>query len=125
MNPAGPTRVAGDVPDPVPTWPAQLQLVRHGESAGNVARDEAMRPRLAFIEIVARDMDVPLSSRCARSRPEPSAVGSGHRTVEVVLASPYVRAEQTAGIATDGLEQPRGPGRATPRARPSSGSWIG
>ena len=42
-------------------WPERLWLVRHGESAGNVARalaDEAGHGRIA---IDIRDVDVPLS----------------------------------------------------------------
>ena len=41
--------------------PRSLLVVRHGESAGNVARDAAEADGLATIDIVERDMDVPLS----------------------------------------------------------------
>src|SRR3954465_13823966 len=43
-------------------WPEALLLVRHGESAGNVARDDAEARGLATIDIAERDMDVPLSA---------------------------------------------------------------
>ena len=46
--------------------PNALALVRHGESAGNVARDAAERDEAGRIEIADRDMDVPLSDRGAR-----------------------------------------------------------
>ena len=93
--------VAGDVPEPTPTWPARLQLVRHGESAGNVARDDAMRRRLAIIDISARDMDVGLSARGEQQATAVGAwLGTEERRAEVVLTSPYVRAEQTATLAT-------------------------
>ena len=59
----------------ISTWPRRLWIVRHGESAGNVARDAAHRAGLERIDISERDVDVPLSER-ARSRPKPSAPGS-------------------------------------------------
>ena len=42
-------------------WPSRLWIVRHGESAGNVARDAAHAQGAALIDIQARDVDVPLS----------------------------------------------------------------
>jgi broad specificity phosphatase PhoE len=42
-------------------WPASIVIVRHGESAGNVAREHAEAQGRPFIDIAARDMDVPLS----------------------------------------------------------------
>ena len=42
-------------------WPARLWVVRHGESAGNVARDAAHAAGLPHIDIAHRDVDVPLS----------------------------------------------------------------
>ena len=42
-------------------WPQTLWIVRHGQSAGNVARDAAELGGLAAIEIAHRDVDVPLS----------------------------------------------------------------
>src|SRR5690349_11608744 len=44
-------------------WPDRLLLVRHGESAGNVARDAAHAAGQARIDIAGRDADVPLSER--------------------------------------------------------------
>jgi probable phosphoglycerate mutase len=43
-------------------WPERLWIVRHGESAGNVARDAAHAAGLSRIDIAHRDVDVPLSS---------------------------------------------------------------
>src|SRR5437868_237131 len=82
-------------------WPERLWIVRHGESAGNVARDLAEAGKLARIEIAARDVDVPLSARG-----EEQACALGHwfawlpeaERPEVVLTSPYVRARKTADI---------------------------
>lgn len=84
-------------------WPDVLWIVRHGESAGNVARDAAEAAGLHMIEIEARrDVDVPLSELGER---QAAALGhwfgrmpAGQRP-EVVLASPYLRAARTAEIA--------------------------
>ena len=43
-------------------WPKQIWIVRHGESAGNVARDAADFAGHAHIDITERDVDVPLST---------------------------------------------------------------
>lgn len=76
-------------------------MVRHGESAGNVARDLADAVGAAMIDIEHRDMDVPLSElgeRQARSLGHWfRAMPEGERP-EVVLASPYVRAVRTAEL---------------------------
>lgn len=42
-------------------WPERLWIVRHGESAGNVARNLAHASGLHEIDIAGRDADVPLS----------------------------------------------------------------
>ena len=42
-------------------WPQSIWIVRHGQSAGNVARDAAEAAGLPLIDIAARDVDVPLS----------------------------------------------------------------
>jgi broad specificity phosphatase PhoE len=90
-------------------WPCTLWIARHGQSAGNVARDAAQAARALAIEYEMRDADVPLSelglhqadalgawfgAMDARSRPD------------VLLCSPYVRARQTlervaAGMGAD------------------------
>lgn len=43
-------------------WPANLWIVRHGESAGNLARAAADAAGLPMIDIAERDVDVPLSA---------------------------------------------------------------
>ena len=91
-------------------WPNQLWLVRHGESAGNVARDAAEAAGHPIIEIALRDADVPLSAlgeRQAQALGEWFRSQPPHLTPTVVLASPYKRAQQTAQIAleTAGLFQ--------------------
>jgi broad specificity phosphatase PhoE len=84
------------------TWPDVLWLVRHGESAGNVARDRAEAAGLPLIDIAERDMDVPLSDRgLAQARALGGWFGElpADQRPTVVLTSPYVRARQT----TEGL----------------------
>jgi broad specificity phosphatase PhoE len=87
---------------PLQHWPERLWIVRHGESAGNVARDAAHASNLTHIETgAARDVDVPLSPLGHR---QSAALGHWfaampeHERPEIVLASPYRRAWQTAAI---------------------------
>jgi broad specificity phosphatase PhoE len=92
-------------------WPQQLWIVRHGQSAGNVARDAAEAARLPLIDIAERDIDVPLSPL---GEQQSVALGQWFSRLpkvqrpNVVLCSPYVRARstaqlvlETAGIAAD------------------------
>ncbi|HZY18893.1 MAG TPA: histidine phosphatase family protein [Ramlibacter sp.] len=79
-------------------WPQTLWIVRHGQSAGNVARDAAEAAGLPRIDIAERDIDVPLSDL---GRLQARALGEWFgelppgRRPEVVLTSPYVRARET------------------------------
>lgn len=82
-----------------PRWPARLWLVRHGQSAGNVARDLAHAEGAHRIALDIRDVDVPLSplgERQAEALGRWFAGGQGNGVPEVILASPYLRARQTA-----------------------------
>ena len=80
-------------------WPQQIWIVRHGQSAGNVARDAAEAEKQLLIAIAERDVDVPLSELGTR---QAQALGDWFATLPpeqqptVVLYSPYVRAQQTA-----------------------------
>ena len=80
-------------------WPEKLWIVRHGQSAGNVARDAAHEAGHSIIDINIRDVDVPLSPLGER---QAGALGHWFASLpeeekpEVVLSSPYVRARQTA-----------------------------
>lgn len=82
--------------------PSSLWLIRHAESAGNVARRLAYEQRAAVIDVAHRDMDVPLSDL---GRRQAAALGRWLRTLPppelptVALSSPYVRAGETAQIA--------------------------
>ena len=81
------------------SWPDRLWIIRHGQSAGNVARDAAHEAMLDRIAISGRDVDVPLSELG-----EQQADALGHwfslnevdERPDVLIASPYRRALQTA-----------------------------
>ena len=81
--------------------PSRLWIVRHGESAGNVARDAAHASGADRITLSARDVDIPLSARGER---QAHALGAwfaradAEERPEVLLASPYVRAQDTARL---------------------------
>jgi broad specificity phosphatase PhoE len=85
-------------------WPDVLWIVRHGESAGNVARDAAEAAGLALIDIKTRDVDVPLSPL---GEQQATALGNWFRQLSleerptVVLTSPYARARETARLALE------------------------
>ena len=98
---------------PEQKWPQVLWLVRHGQSAGNVAREAAEVAKSPLIDIATRDMDTPLSPLgCEQA----AALGRWFGAMPpaeqptVVLCSPYVRAIETtrlllaaAGIEPDAL----------------------
>ena len=82
-------------------WPQEIWLVRHGQSAGNVARDAAEAAAGLMIDIAERDVDVPLSELGVE---QSHALGrwfaalAPERRPNVVLHSPYLRAADTARI---------------------------
>ncbi|MGJ7546795.1 histidine phosphatase family protein [Variovorax sp. LT1R16] len=86
-------------------WPRSLWLLRHGQSAGNVARDAAESGGLAVIDLSWRDIDVPLSDLGVA---QSTAVGDWFARLpeterpEVVLCSPYLRAKETARLIVEG-----------------------
>lgn len=80
-------------------WPQHLWLARHGQSAGNLARDAAEAAGRTHIELGIRDMDVPLSplgERQARALGHWFAEQPPGERPNVVLSSPYLRARHTA-----------------------------
>jgi len=85
-------------------WPHTLWIVRHGQSAGNVARDAAEAAGLHIIDIAERDIDVPLSQL---GQQQARALGQWFgelpvsRKPEVILCSPYVRARETARLVAE------------------------
>ena len=85
-------------------WPQNLWIIRHGQSAGNVARDAAEAAGHPLIDIATRDVDVPLSDLGIQQ-----AEALGHwfgglpepQRPTVILTSPYVRARATAQYILD------------------------
>ena len=86
----------------------ELILVRHGESIGNVAREEAESSGALSIPMPMRDADVPLSDlgvEQARAVGRWLAADRG-RLPDRVWSSPYLRARQTAQTALAELANP-------------------
>ena len=82
-------------------WPQTIWIVRHGQSAGNVARDAAEAAGHPLIDIAERDIDVPLSElgeRQARALGQWFGRMPPAERPSVVLSSPYVRARTTAEL---------------------------
>ncbi|MDB5750916.1 MAG: Phosphoglycerate mutase [Ramlibacter sp.] len=83
------------------TWPQILWVARHGQSAGNVARDAAEAAGHVMIDIHYRDIDTPLS---ALGVEQSRALGRWFGALPakdrptVILCSPYVRARETARL---------------------------
>ncbi|MES2015409.1 MAG: histidine phosphatase family protein [Pseudomonadota bacterium] len=90
-------------------WPQEIWLVRHGQSAGNVARDAAEAASGLLIDIAQRDVDVPLSTLGVE---QAQALGAWFASLaeqerpNVVLHSPYVRAAETARIIVEQMGHP-------------------
>lgn len=85
----------------------ELILVRHGESVGNLAREQAEQGAVNRIEVAQRDADVLLSDLgCEQARAFGgwlAALDESERPQQI-WSSPYVRAEQTARLALDTAE---------------------
>jgi len=89
-------------------WPQEIWLVRHGQSAGNVARDAAEAAAGLLVDIAERDVDVPLSGlgeRQAQALASWFAALPPEGRPTVVLHSPYVRAAQTADFILQRLDR--------------------
>jgi broad specificity phosphatase PhoE len=84
-----------------PLWPQVLWIARHGQSAGNVARDAAEAAGHPWINVEFRDIDTPLSDLGVQ---QSLALGrwfgqlTARERPQVVLCSPYVRARDTARL---------------------------
>src|SRR6476469_9430115 len=88
---------------------AELWLVRHGESIGNVAASQAGAAGADVIQVGLRDADVTLTST---GQAQAAALGTWLAGLpmqvapQAVWSSPYLRAVQTAEIATHGIGVP-------------------
>ena len=86
------------------SWPDRLWIIRHGQSAGNVARDAADLAGIERIGISGRDVDVPLS---ALGEQQSAALGHWfsqnpeEERPDILICSPYRRALQTARLFRD------------------------
>ncbi len=82
-------------------WPERIWIVRHGQSAGNVARQAALAAGLPRIALDHRDIDVTLSEL---GREQASALGQWFASMpalerpDVLLVSPYRRTRETAEL---------------------------
>jgi probable phosphoglycerate mutase len=87
-------------------WPRVLWIVRHGQSAGNIAADLAHLSGQGVLEVAGRDADVPLSALGER---QSHALGRWFAQREKaerptgLLTSPYLRARRTALIVAEEL----------------------
>src|SRR5687767_6088636 len=87
-------------------WPDRLWIVRHGQSAGNVARDAAELARLHLIDIATRDADTPLSDlghQQAHALAKWFADLPDDQRPNVLMTSPFVRSQQTVHAVADAL----------------------
>lgn len=90
--------MTGGQRDMATSGPAELVLVRHGESVGNLAAAAAGEKGLARLELDYRDPDTPLSDNGiaqARALGKHLSRAPEEERPEVVLGSPYVRAAST------------------------------
>ncbi|MBA3654224.1 MAG: histidine phosphatase family protein [Actinobacteria bacterium] len=88
--------------------PRALTLIRHAQSAGNVANDAAIAANRAELDLAIRDVDVALSPLGESQAKELGSWFAGHAAPDVVLCSPYRRALATAQAALDagGVDTP-------------------
>lgn len=88
-----------------PTGATSLLLIRHGESAANVAATAAEAAGAEIIEMPLRDADVPLTpvgADQAEAIGERLAALPAEQYPRSVWVSPYLRARETASIALAG-----------------------
>jgi broad specificity phosphatase PhoE len=90
-------------------WPDRLWIVRHGQSAGNVARDRAELAQDHLIELQTRDADTPLS---ALGQEQAHALGQWFARLPpqmrptTLMSSPFVRSRQTMEAVARALGTP-------------------
>jgi len=80
--------------------PRSLILIRHGESTGNVARAVALADDAEVMNIPEREPDIPLSALGRAQAEQVGAWLAAREQPDVIVSSPYLRALDTARIAT-------------------------
>ena len=83
---------------------AELWLLRHGQSVGNVANEAARTEPTEVLDIADRDMDVPLSDlgvEQSRAFGEWLGEQGRHTWPDAIVTSPYARALDTARHVVD------------------------
>ena len=87
-------------------WPARLWVIRHGQSAGNVARDAAELAGATLIDLAHRDADTPLSELGEQQSQALAAwfdaLPADERPTHL-MSSPFVRSYQTCAAITTRL----------------------
>jgi probable phosphoglycerate mutase len=86
---------------------SELWLVRHGESAANVAANAAEASGAEVIDVPWRDADVPLTDAGREQAAALGALLAERAAPDAVWTSPYLRARQTIEIAGAGHPVPR------------------
>jgi probable phosphoglycerate mutase len=76
-------------------------VLRHGQSTGNVAREAAESAGADVIDVAERDADVPLTE-LGRDQARAAAELLSRRPPDLVVASTYLRAWDTARLAVPG-----------------------
>lgn len=87
-------------------WPERLWVVRHGQSAGNVARDEAESTGATLIDLANRDADTPLSMLGERQSDALGRWFAARPEAErptCLMSSPFVRSYQTCAAVASSL----------------------
>ena len=87
-------------------WPERLWIVRHGQSAGNAARDDAEARGLGLIDIQTRDADTPLSQlgqQQAEALAHWFSSQPPHLRPTCYYSSPFVRSMDTCRAIANAL----------------------
>ena len=84
-------------------WPSSLVVLRHGESARNVAKDIAKAAGKHSFDLGLRDLETPLTKRGHEQARETGRYLSSRYKFDVIYSSPYHRTLQTAEDITAAL----------------------
>jgi 2,3-bisphosphoglycerate-dependent phosphoglycerate mutase len=87
-------------------WPSSLVVLRHGESARNVAKDIAKAAGKHSFDLGLRDLETPLTKHGPWTGPRDGPLSSSRYEFDVIYSSPYNRALQTAEDITSALRNP-------------------